>query len=112
MRITAAGSEAAHDADLIVAAVPLLYLRAALSGLAPELPAGVPVLSVVKGIEHGTFARPSQIIHETMGPRAVAVLSGPSHAEELVRGLPASVVVSGEDQVLNARPRSLKPGII
>jgi len=66
VRITADGFEAAHDADLIVAAIPTSYLRATLSTLAPELPAGVPVLSVVKGIEDGTFARPSQIIHETM----------------------------------------------
>ena len=58
----------------------------------------MPVLSVVKGIEYGTFARPSQIIEQTLGPRPVSVLSGPSHAEELVRGLPASVVVSGRDR--------------
>jgi glycerol-3-phosphate dehydrogenase (NAD(P)+) len=107
VRITADGFEAAHDADLIVAAIPTSYLRATLSALAPKLPAGVPVLSVVKGIEYGTFARPSQIIQETTGPRAVTVLSGPSHAEELARGLPASVVVCGEDQGLNARVRDL-----
>ena len=107
VRITASASEAARDADLFVAAVPTSYLRATLSTLAPDLPAGVPVLSVVKGLEYGTFARPSQIIHDTMGPRAVAVLSGPSHAEELARGLPASVVVCGEDQGLNACVRDL-----
>ena len=60
----------------------------------------MPFLSVVKGIEYGTFARPSQIIEEALGSRPVAVLSGPSHAEELARGLPASVVVSGTDLVL------------
>jgi glycerol-3-phosphate dehydrogenase (NAD(P)+) len=107
VRITADAFEATHDADLIVAAIPTSFLRATLSALVPDLPAGVPVLSVVKGIEYGTFARPSQIIHEIMGPRSVAVLSGPSHAEELARGLPASVVVSGEDQALNARVRDL-----
>jgi glycerol-3-phosphate dehydrogenase (NAD(P)+) len=107
VRFTAAVIEAAEDAELIVAAIPTSYLRATLSALAPELPEGVPVLSVVKGIEYGTFARPSQIIQETTGPRAVTVLSGPSHAEELARGLPASVVVCGEDQGLNARVRDL-----
>lgn len=91
---------AAEGADLIVAAVPTSYLRATLTMLAPEIPAGTPVLSVVKGIEFGTFARPSQIIEDTLGARPIAVLSGPSHAEELARGLPASVVVSGSFEPL------------
>ena len=60
----------------------------------------MPVLSVVKGIENGTFARPSQMILETLGERPVAVLSGPSHAEEIARGLPASLVVAGSDPAL------------
>ena len=90
-----------------MAAVPTSYLRATLARLAPELPAGVPVLSVVKGIEYGSFARPSQLIQETIGPRPIAVLSGPSHAEELARGLPASVVVSGTDESLNEQIRDV-----
>jgi glycerol-3-phosphate dehydrogenase (NAD(P)+) len=103
VRVTAAAAQAALGADLIVAAVPTSYLRATLARLAPELPPGVPVLSVVKGIEYGSFARPSQIILDVLGPRPIAVLSGPSHAEELARGLPASVVVSGRDDGLNGR---------
>jgi glycerol-3-phosphate dehydrogenase (NAD(P)+) len=97
----------ARCADLIVAAVPTSYLRSTLLSLAASLPAGVPVLSVVKGIEFGTFARPSQIIEETLGRREIAVLSGPSHAEELARGLPASVVVSGPSAALNRRVTAL-----
>jgi glycerol-3-phosphate dehydrogenase (NAD(P)+) len=100
LRITAAATLAVADAELIVAAVPTTYLRSTLTALAHEIPASVPFLSVVKGIEYGSFARPSQIIEEALGPRPVAVLSGPSHAEELARGLPASVVVSGSDPML------------
>jgi glycerol-3-phosphate dehydrogenase (NAD(P)+) len=100
---TADAVRATRGAGLIVAAVPSAFLRATLESLAPEIPSGVPVLSVVKGIENGTFARPSSIIVEALGPRSVAVLSGPSHAEELARGLPASVVVAGPDAMLNAR---------
>ncbi len=99
VRITSDGELALDGADLIVAAVPTSYLRATMERLARFVPPRVPVLSVVKGIEYGTFARPSQIIEQTLGPRPVAVLSGPSHAEELARGLPASVVVSGRDAV-------------
>lgn len=101
--VSADAGACALGSDLIVAAVPSAYLRATLSALAPVLPAGVPVLSVVKGIENGTFARPGQIILETLGPRPVAALSGPSHAEELARGLPASVVVAGDDAALNGQ---------
>ena len=56
---------------------------------------------MVKGIENETFARPSTIIAETLGERSIAVLSGPSHAEEIAHGLPASVVVAGADKHLN-----------
>ncbi len=105
--ITSDAARAGRDANLIVAAIPTSYLRTTLSALAVELPAEAPVLSVVKGIEYGTFARPSQIIEETLGTRHVAVLSGPSHAEELARGLPASVVVSGLFDRLNSRVRDL-----
>ncbi len=92
-------------ADLVVAAVPTAYLRATLGQIAGATPQSVPALSVVKGIEFGTFARPSRIIEEALGHRSVAVLSGPSHAEEIARGLPASIVVSGPDRDLNERIR-------
>jgi glycerol-3-phosphate dehydrogenase (NAD(P)+) len=105
IEITASAGEAARAVELIVAAIPSQYLRATLTSLRAELPPLVPVLSVVKGIEYGTFALPSQIIEETLGPRELAVLSGPSHAEELSRGLPASVVISGASQRLGALAR-------
>ena len=103
--VTPNACDATGGADLIVVAIPSAYLRATLAGLVERIPIGIPVLSVVKGIENETFARPSQIVVETLGPRAVAVLSGPSHAEELARGLPASVVVAGTDERLNVQVR-------
>ncbi len=108
--VTSNACDATAAADLMVAAIPSAYLRATLAGLADRVPAGVPVLSVVKGIEVETLARPSRIIVEAMGPRPVAILSGPSHAEELARGLPASVVVAGEDDRLNADVRDALNG--
>jgi glycerol-3-phosphate dehydrogenase (NAD(P)+) len=107
IRVTSDPYEAAGGADLVVAAIPTSYLRAAMGRLARSIPPVSPVLSVVKGIEYGTFARPSQIVEEVLGPRSVSVLSGPSHAEELARGLPASVVVSGRDAALNEQVRDL-----
>lgn len=103
--VTHNACDATAAADLIVVAVPSAYLRATLTAIADRVPAAAPVLSVVKGIENRTFARPSRIIVEAMGARPLAVLSGPSHAEELARGLPASVVVAGEDGGLCVRVR-------
>jgi glycerol-3-phosphate dehydrogenase (NAD(P)+) len=105
VEVTPNACDATGGADLIVTAIPSAYLRATLAGLVERIPPNIPVLSVVKGIENGTFARPSQIVVETLGPRPVAILSGPSHAEELARGLPASVVVGGTDETLNRAVR-------
>ncbi len=103
IRVTADPREAAQGAELIVVAIPSAFLRQTLGRLAATLLAGVPVLSVVKGIEFATFQLPSQVIVDCLGPRAVSVLSGPSHAEEIARDLPASVVVAGLDDALNRR---------
>ncbi len=107
VRVTADAGDAARGADLIVAATPTAFLRTTLEATASALPAGVPVLSVVKGIENGTFARPSQIIGQVLGEREIAVLSGPSHAEELARGQPASVLVSAPGGRLAEQVRDL-----
>ena len=103
--ITSNACDATEAVDLIVAAIPSAYLRTALAPFVDRVPPKVSALSVIKGIEVGTLARPSRIIVETLGPRQVAILSGPSHAEEIASGLPASVVVAGEDESLNARVR-------
>jgi glycerol-3-phosphate dehydrogenase (NAD(P)+) len=110
VRPTADAAEAMAGVGLIIVAIPTAFLRATLAGLADRVPAGVPVLSTVKGIENGTFERPSQILVEVLGPRSVAVLSGPSHAEEIARGLPASVVVAGADEALNLLVRDTLNG--
>jgi glycerol-3-phosphate dehydrogenase (NAD(P)+) len=90
---------AVAGADLWVVGVPTVFLRATLSRLA-ALPERAPVLSLTKGFENETFLRPSEVISEVLGVERVAVLSGPSHAEEVSRGLPASLVVSSADAEL------------
>jgi glycerol-3-phosphate dehydrogenase (NAD(P)+) len=97
----------AAAADILVAAIPTAFLREALGRLAAHLPAGVPVVSVVKGIENETFLRPSEIIRQVLGERDVVALCGPSHAEEFARRLPASVVVAGTNPALLSDVQSL-----
>jgi glycerol-3-phosphate dehydrogenase (NAD(P)+) len=89
--------QAVAGADLWVAAIPTVYLRATLMRIAAAVPAGPPVLSLAKGLENGTFLRPTEIVAQILGVKKTAVLSGPSHAEEISRGLPASVVAASSN---------------
>jgi glycerol-3-phosphate dehydrogenase (NAD(P)+) len=97
VHLTADIREATDKSGLLVAAIPTAYLRATMARVARDLPPEVPMLSLVKGIENESFLRPTEILQELTGPRPLAVLSGPSHAEEVSHGLPASVVVASED---------------
>src|SRR5207249_7788075 len=89
--------EAADGADLLVAAIPTVHLRTALVGLRGRLTVRCPVLSLAKGLENESFLRPTEILHQMLRAQDLAVLSGPSHAEEVARGLPTSVVVASDD---------------
>jgi glycerol-3-phosphate dehydrogenase (NAD(P)+) len=95
--------EATAGADLWVVAVPTVYLRDVLTRVGREAACRVPVVSLVKGLEIGTFRRPTEVIAECLGATGLAVLSGPSHAEEVSRGRPTSVVVASPDEGLARR---------
>jgi glycerol-3-phosphate dehydrogenase (NAD(P)+) len=101
--VTADIAEATASADLLLVAVPTVYLRDALERIKEHLKLDRPVISVVKGLENETFLRPSEIICEVLGQRAVVALSGPSHAEEISRHLPATVVAASGDLALAKR---------
>ena len=100
IEITADIQQAVEGADLLVVAIPTKFLRSALSEIASDLTDDRPVVSVVKGLENETFMRPSEIIADVLGNRAVVALGGPSHAEEISRRLPASVVAASGDVAL------------
>jgi glycerol-3-phosphate dehydrogenase (NAD(P)+) len=95
--VTADPREAVTGADCWVTAIPTAYLRAAIARFVPVRTADVPLVSLTKGIEVGTFHRPTEILSELLQTENLAVLSGPSHAEEVARGLPTSVVVAAAD---------------
>jgi glycerol-3-phosphate dehydrogenase (NAD(P)+) len=94
--LTADIHEAIAQADLLIAAIPTVYLRSTLQRFGP-LAGNQPVLSLAKGLEIDTFERPTQIIRDVLGPRRLGALSGPSHAEEVARGLPTTIVAASED---------------
>jgi len=85
------------DADLVVLAVPSHFMRQVVRRLKGFDMADPIVLSVAKGIENETLMRMSEVIAEEINPAKVAVLSGPSHAEEVAQGIPTTVVVSSSD---------------
>ena len=88
-----------QEAQLVVFAVPSFALRETAHKAAPFLPDGAILVSVTKGIERGTHLRMSEIVREeTGGKYSVAVLSGPSHAEEVARRLPTGCVVAAQEQ--------------
>ena len=100
IEITSDLAAAVEDAALIVAAIPTAFLREALTRYRDILPSTVPVVSVIKGLENETFLRPSQIVTDVLGCSRVAVLAGPSHAEEIARRKPASLVAASADPEL------------
>ena len=102
VEITDNSGTAVKDADCWVAAIPTAYLRATIARFVPSRSKDVPIISLTKGLEIGTFRRPSEIISETLQTDRLAVLSGPSHAEEVARGLPTSVVIASGDLGLAA----------
>jgi len=107
VEITSDLPTALEGADYLIVAIPTEFLRESLEAIAPQLKENRPVISVVKGLETGTFQRPSQIIGEILGNRAVVALSGPSHAEEIARRLPASVVAASGDVALARRVQAM-----
>ncbi len=94
--ITLDAKSALRGAELIVLAVPSHGMRPICKQLSEFIPQGAALVHVAKGIENETGARMSEVIAEVLGTDRVVVLSGPSHAEEVGRGIPTAVVVASK----------------
>lgn len=88
---------AVRGVGLVVLSVPSHAVRRTARLLRPLLPERTIIVNTAKGLELGTKKRLSQVLAEE-GLKRVAVLSGPSHAEEVGRGLPTTVVVAAVDR--------------
>ncbi len=86
------------DKDLLVLAVPSVFTRSTSKQMKPFVADGQIIVNVAKGIEEDTLKTLSEIIEEEIPQANVAVLSGPSHAEEVGRGLPTTIVVGAKDK--------------
>ena len=98
LRFTA-DTKRAENMDMVVFATPSFAVRSTAKAFAPHLKQDVLLVSVTKGIEEKTGYRMSQLIVQETGKTVVA-LSGPSHAEEVSRGIPTGVVAACEDKDL------------
>jgi glycerol-3-phosphate dehydrogenase (NAD(P)+) len=101
VRVEAASAGAArHDAILL--AVPAQHLRAAVTTIAPTLAPGTPVIACAKGIERGTHKFMTDVIAECAPSALPAILSGPSFATDVARGLPTAVTLAASDDAVAA----------
>lgn len=98
MIFTTEDAEAVQGKDLLVMSVASSYTRRTAHRISGLVQSGQKIVNVAKGIEEKTFMTLSEIIEEEIPQADVAVLSGPSHAEEVGRGLPTTVVVGAKSR--------------
>jgi glycerol-3-phosphate dehydrogenase (NAD(P)+) len=101
LRATGDLAEAAA-ADSVLLVTPAQHLREVSGTLAPHLAENVSIVVCAKGIEQRTGALMTEVLAETLPGRPRAVLSGPTFAAEVARGLPTAVTLAAEDSVLGA----------
>ncbi len=90
----------AARADIILIATPAQHLREAVTALAPHLVKDTPVIACAKGIERGTHKFMTEVIAEAAPQATPAMLSGPSFADDVARGLPTAVTLAARDEQL------------
>lgn len=90
--------EIAKEKDVMILAVPSPYTRSTCKMLKPHVKEGQLIVNVAKGVEDGTYDTLTDIVNEELPQAVAAVLSGPSHAEEVGRGLPTTCVVGAKDK--------------
>jgi glycerol-3-phosphate dehydrogenase (NAD(P)+) len=110
IHVTADPADLRAASDLVIFAAPSSYLRETVNRTAAAVPASADVLSVSKGLEHGTLLRMTEVVaaasaaaSAAIDPSRIAALSGPNLAAEIARGLPASAVIASEEPELGDR---------
>lgn len=97
LNISVEAEEAIKEADIVLFSAPAQHFRSALDNAFPYLKKDMVIVNVAKGIEQKTLLRMSQIAAERLPNANYVVLSGPSHAEEVGRAMPTTVVSASKD---------------
>jgi glycerol-3-phosphate dehydrogenase (NAD(P)+) len=100
LRATASLEEALSGAEVVVMGVPSHGFRSVLAEAGALVPAGVPVISLTKGVEQATLKRMTQVVADLLPNNPAGVLTGPNLAGEVLAGFPAASVVAIEDSHL------------
>lgn len=95
--VTDSEQEAVQDADIIVFATPSKFVRSISEKFSHYINENQIIVNVAKGLEDGTLYRLSEVIESVIPKVHICVLSGPSHAEEVARGIPTTCVASCKD---------------
>jgi glycerol-3-phosphate dehydrogenase (NAD(P)+) len=93
-------TERLPDGDVILIVVPAQALRRTASGLAGAIAPGTPVVTCAKGIERTTRAFMTEVVAECLPGAVPAILSGPSFAVDVARGLPTAVTLAAPDEAV------------
>jgi glycerol-3-phosphate dehydrogenase (NAD(P)+) len=96
--ITSDAACAIEGKEMVVLAVPSQYTREVLKKIKAGFTARPIFVSVTKGIEVGSGKRVSEVIHDVLGPVKLGVLSGPTIAQEVARGIPTTVVAASHNR--------------
>jgi len=97
LRATDSLDAALEGAELVMLVIPSHVLRGVATQLAPRLPAGLPVITAIKGIENDSLMLPSQILEDVLPADRhgqLTFLAGPSFAREVAQGIPTAVLVA------------------
>jgi len=92
----------AARAQTLLLVVPAQAMRAVATALAPAIAGRTPLIACAKGIEHGSHKFMSEVIAECAPNATPAILSGPSFAADVARGLPTAVTLAAHDETLAA----------
>ena len=87
-----------RGAEMVICAVPSPFVRSTMKNVAKYITEGTIVIDVAKGIEDHTYKTMTEIISEECPKVRVGILSGPSHAEEVGRGIPTTIVAGSKDK--------------
>ena len=94
IKVLSSKEEAVKNADIIISAIPSRSVRSCLREFSPILNENQVIVNVAKGLEEGTLLRLSQVLKEEVPQCEICTMVGPSHAEEVARGIPTVCAVS------------------
>jgi glycerol-3-phosphate dehydrogenase (NAD(P)+) len=90
--------ECISGCETVIFSVPSHVVRDVAGSIAPSIQRSQRIVNVAKGLDTGTLKRLSQVLQEALPDNKVAVMSGPSHAEEVGKGIPTTVVAASPDR--------------